>query len=74
MNCILSSTATGSTNGYRSSWPIDRFTMFSDHDNGSQISMMLGKALGPNGGRSKVADADAKPHHAEVSRVSRMCR
>jgi hypothetical protein len=35
MNCILCSTAAGSTNGYRSSWPIDRFTMFSDHDNGS---------------------------------------
>ena len=41
MNFIFSSTATGSTNGYRSSWPIDRFTMFSDHDTGSHMSMMV---------------------------------
>src|ERR1700746_2785563 len=63
MNRILSRTATGSTNGYRSSWPIERFTMFSDHDSGSHISMIFGKALGPNAGRSKVADAGARPHH-----------
>ena len=74
MNCIFSKTAAGNTKGYRSSWPIERFTMFSDHDSGSHSSMMLGKALGPNAGRSKVAVAGARPHHAEVSRVSRMCR
>ncbi|CNU43178.1 Uncharacterised protein [Mycobacterium tuberculosis] len=48
--------------------------MFSDHDSGSHLSMMVLKALGPNAGRSKVADAGARPHQAAVSRASRICR
>ena len=52
MNRILSSTGTGSTNGYRSSRPIDRLTMFRPHDSGSHISMIVLKPLGPNTFRS----------------------
>ena len=48
--------------------------MFSDHDNGSHMSMMVWKALGPKARRSIVADAGARPKAAEVSNVSRMCR
>ncbi|EFD49304.1 dipeptide-transport membrane protein ABC transporter dppC [Mycobacterium tuberculosis T17] len=40
--------ARGAAKGYRSSWPIERLTMFSDHDSGSHLSMMVLKALGPN--------------------------
>ena len=49
MNRILSSTAGGSTNGYRSLWPIDRLIMFSAHASGSHISIIRSKPLGPSG-------------------------
>jgi hypothetical protein len=48
--------------------------MFSDHDSGSHMSMIVSKPLGPRLRRSKVAPAGANPKAAAVSRVSRMCR
>jgi hypothetical protein len=73
-NRIFSSTGGGSTNGYRSSRPIERFTMFSDQANGSHRSMIVSNPLGPSTLRSNVAPAGANPNAAAVSRVSRMCR
>jgi hypothetical protein len=48
MNRILSNTTVGSTNGYRSSRPIERFTMFSAHASGSHLSMTVSNPLRPS--------------------------
>lgn len=39
--------------------------MFNNQDNGSHMPMMVRKALKPNTRRSKVTEADVKPHQAE---------
>ena len=52
MNRIFSSTGGGSTNGYTSSLPIDRFSWFSAQDSGSHWSIITSKLLGPSTLRS----------------------
>ena len=47
---------------------MDRFTMFSDHANGSHMSMIVSNALRPNLFRSNVALAGANANAAAVSR------
>src|ERR1700737_2020497 len=70
MNRIFSSTRAGRTNGYRSSRPMERFTMFSDHASGNHKSMRVSSALGPRTRRLKVAPAG----RARTLRRGRECR
>ncbi len=71
----FSSTAASSNKGVGRRGPIERLTMFSDHDSATSADDGI-KALGPNAGRSSGC-FDAGARSATVGRgvqASRICR